>query len=283
MKVAVLGMGVMGTGFAKGLLNAGHDVIVYNRDFEMTQPLVNLGAKAVRTSAEAISEGEISIVVVTNANAVKAVLLNDETKKVLNGKMIINAATTTAEEISELSKEVGQFGGNLSEITILVGPDQLADREAQFLLGCPEESKEILTNVLETIGKCGFVGEVGNASKAEAPLLFGSMFVSMTVAYSTALALKLNIPEEIVTQQLSMVVPHAEYILPNMFARDYSQIMASVNSFKDVSITAIDAAKSVGMPTKILEDVLELYEKAEELGFGKQDGSSIVEVLLENK
>jgi hypothetical protein len=36
------------------------------------------------------------------------------------------------------------------------------------------------------------------------------------------------------------------------------------------------------MPTKIFEDMRELYVKAQELGYGSKDATSIVEVLLGN-
>jgi 6-phosphogluconate dehydrogenase len=47
MKVAVLGLGLMGSAVAEGVLNVGHEVIVYNRTMEKTQPLVEKGAAAV--------------------------------------------------------------------------------------------------------------------------------------------------------------------------------------------------------------------------------------------
>jgi predicted class III extradiol MEMO1 family dioxygenase len=65
-------------------------------------------------------------------------------------------------------------------------------------------------------------------------MLFGSIFISMTVAHSCAMALKLHVPEEVLTQQLAMFVPHAEYMVPAVMARDYSQVNASVDRFKDV-------------------------------------------------
>ena len=41
--------------------SAGHDLIVWNRTPERTQPLVAEGARAARTPAEAVREAEIVI------------------------------------------------------------------------------------------------------------------------------------------------------------------------------------------------------------------------------
>ena len=42
MKIAILGTGTMGKGMAQGYLNAGHEVIVYNRTIEKTEELVKI-------------------------------------------------------------------------------------------------------------------------------------------------------------------------------------------------------------------------------------------------
>lgn len=114
-------------------------------------------------------------------------------------------------------------------------------------------------------------------------MLLGSMFTSVSVAYAAAMAIKLNIPQEVIAQQLALFSSGAEYMLPNMFARNYDQIMASTNSFMAVSTTAINSAKSLGMPTGILENIRELYAAAAQIGYGEQDSFSIIEVLLESK
>ena len=280
MKISVLGIGIMGAGLAEGLIKAGHEVMVYNRTMCRTEPLVTLGAKAVKTPAEAIEESDASILVVSDANIVRSILLNDETKVVLKGKKILNAATTNPIEIVEIAKQISALGGDLAEMSILVGHEQLSKREGNFLVGCNPEVESLWNEILNSIGQNTRVGRIGDASKAETPMLIGSMFMGATLAYSAAMAIKLNVPQEIIRQQLSTFVPGVEYFLPNIYARDYSQVMASVNSFIDVAKTAISTAKSLEIDTKVFEDILELYKEAEKLGYGNQDGSASVEVLL---
>ena len=53
MKLGFIGLGQMGTGMATSLLKAGHEVTVYNRSPDKTKPLVELGARAAKTVAEA--------------------------------------------------------------------------------------------------------------------------------------------------------------------------------------------------------------------------------------
>lgn len=280
MKIAILGTGIIGSGLTKGLIKAGYETIIYNRTVSKTEPLVALGAKAVTTAAEAIATADASIIVLTDGAAIENLLQDEAVKAAFNGKKIINVSTTSPSQIEEYAKKVVECGGNLAEISVLVGGEELSNRQGRFLLGSDAEVVKFWTEIFSTIGDIHPVGCIGNASKAESPMLFGSMFINAIVAYSAAVAHKLNIPHEIISQQVAMFTNGGDYLLPNMFARDYSQIVASTDNFKSVSETAINTAKSLGMPVKSLEGILELFDQAVKLGYGAQDGSSIVEVLL---
>jgi 3-hydroxyisobutyrate dehydrogenase-like beta-hydroxyacid dehydrogenase len=280
MKISVIGVGRMGSGFAEGLLKAGYEVIAYDSFKENAQALTKFGAKVAETAGEAIKNADGTIIVVPDANAIKSALFDEGTKKELAGARIMNASTTNPDEIIEIAREVEKHGGTLSEISMLIGADELRARQGLFLMGAEEKERDFWENVLSKIGQAHYVGKVGDASKAESPMLFGSIFISMTVAYSCAMALKLHVPEEVITQQLAMFVPHAEYLVPAVMARDYSQVNASVDRFKDVCDTAIRVTKSVNMPTRLLEDILILYKDTQDAGYGEQDGMAVVETLL---
>ncbi|WP_319403788.1 NAD(P)-binding domain-containing protein [uncultured Anaeromusa sp.] len=281
MKISILGTGLMGAALGEGLMQAGYEITAYNRTASKTEALVALGAKAVATPAEAIEIADAVILVVADESGVRDLLLNDAIRPFLSGKKILNASTTNPEEIVKIAREVEEAGGSLAEMSIMIGAEELRDRKGQFLLGCKASDEVFWKEILLSIGDSTHrVGEMGDASKAEAPMLLSSMFLSVATAYAAAFVTKLNVPKEISERGIQMAIPGSEYILPNMFARDYSQCMASVDAFTSVSNTAINSAKSLGVPTKILEDMLALYAAAAKRGFGEQDGSAIMEVLL---
>jgi 3-hydroxyisobutyrate dehydrogenase-like beta-hydroxyacid dehydrogenase len=51
--VAFLGLGAMGSRLARRLLDAGHEVVVWNRTPTLAEPLVALGAGSAATPAAA--------------------------------------------------------------------------------------------------------------------------------------------------------------------------------------------------------------------------------------
>jgi 3-hydroxyisobutyrate dehydrogenase-like beta-hydroxyacid dehydrogenase len=282
MKVAVLGLGLMGSAVAEGMLNAGHEVIVYNRTMAKTQPLAEKGAVAVSTAAEAIRLADASILVLTDGKAVVN-LFTEEVLNEVNGKKILNASTTGIDEISDFARLIKEHGGSLSEISIMVGPEQVRGQEAYFMLGCPKEEEAFWNKVLGKDGVVQRVGEVSSATKAESPLVFTSVFSSVMMSYIGALMIQLNIPEEIVMQSIGESVPGAEYLLPNIIKRNYDECMASTESLIGVADAAISTAKQLSMSTKLLEDMKELFVKAADAGYGAKDASSVVEILLEKK
>jgi 3-hydroxyisobutyrate dehydrogenase-like beta-hydroxyacid dehydrogenase len=279
MKVAVLGLGLMGSAVAEGMLHCGHEVVVYNRTAAKTEPLVEKGAVAVSTAAEAIRAADASILVLTDGKAVTD-LLTEEVLSATAGKKILNASTTGIDEIAAFAKQVSEHGGSLSEISIMVGPDQVRGQEAYFLLGCPEEEENFWNEVLGKDGGVQRVGDVSAATKAETPMVFASVFSSVMTAFAGAALIKLDVPAEVGMATLSEAIPGSEYLLPNILKRNYDECMASTDSLIGVVDAAISTAEKLGMPTKIFEDMKELYVNAVERGYGAKDASSIVEILL---
>ena len=76
--IAFLGLGRMGTPMAGRVLSAGHDLIVWNRTADKTRPLVEEGARAARTPAEAAGEAEIVITMLAGPAALEAVALRPD-------------------------------------------------------------------------------------------------------------------------------------------------------------------------------------------------------------
>jgi 3-hydroxyisobutyrate dehydrogenase-like beta-hydroxyacid dehydrogenase len=69
MKIGFIGLGRMGSAMAANLLKAGHDVTVFNRSPEKLQPLIELGAHAATSIADAC-RGELVVTMLADDTAV---------------------------------------------------------------------------------------------------------------------------------------------------------------------------------------------------------------------
>ena len=72
-ELGYVGLGVMGGGVARRLLDAGHTVTGWNRTKEKAQPLLDAGLQWADTPREVAERSEIVFTMVTNTAAVQAV------------------------------------------------------------------------------------------------------------------------------------------------------------------------------------------------------------------
>jgi 3-hydroxyisobutyrate dehydrogenase-like beta-hydroxyacid dehydrogenase len=114
----------------------------------------------------------------------------------------------------------------------MAGAEQLINRTCEFLLAGGVADSDFWQSVLKNLGpNVHYLGEVGKATMAESPMIYGSMFVSVAAAYSVAVGLKLGVPHEIIKSQLMVFGPSMEPMITTMLQRSYDSPMATTESF----------------------------------------------------
>ena len=141
MRVAFVGLGVMGYPMAGYLAKAGHDVTVYNRTASKAEAWVSeYGGTAASTPAKASSGAEIVFVCVGNDDDVRSVIFGDNgvLAGIGGGGIIVDHTTASAivaREIDDAAKQAGvdfldaplsggQAGAENGQLTIMIGGDQ---------------------------------------------------------------------------------------------------------------------------------------------------------------
>jgi 3-hydroxyisobutyrate dehydrogenase-like beta-hydroxyacid dehydrogenase len=171
MRVAFVGLGVMGYPMAGYLQKAGHDVTVFNRNTARADAWKEQysGATAATPAAAAVA-AEIVFACVGNDDDVRAVILRDEgiLHGIPSGAVIVDhttASATVALEVCEAAstKNVGfldaplsggQAGAENGQLTIMVGGDN--------------ELFERVLPVMNAYAKaCTLIGPVGSGQKAK--------------------------------------------------------------------------------------------------------------------
>lgn len=94
MKVAVVGLGKMGVPIAERLLNAGHELTVWNRTPGRAEPLKARGSKIAESPADAVSGAEVIFSVVFDDEALEEVLFGGGALKAMTpGAIHVNLST----------------------------------------------------------------------------------------------------------------------------------------------------------------------------------------------
>jgi len=140
MKLAFLGLGVMGYPMAGHLARAGHDVTVYNRTpAKALQWIGKFGGKSAPTPAAAATGAEIVLMCVGNDHDVRMVINGPDgaLSGMAAGAILVDHTTASAEVAREMHaaaapKDVafldapvsgGQAGAETGKLTIMVGGD----------------------------------------------------------------------------------------------------------------------------------------------------------------
>jgi 3-hydroxyisobutyrate dehydrogenase-like beta-hydroxyacid dehydrogenase len=180
-KLAFLGLGLMGTPMATRLLEAGHDLTVWNRTSARTEPLVGQGASAASSPAEAVAGADAVITMVANPPALEQVLFGDDgvVGALSPGQLLIDMSTVGPEMIRSVA------GRLPSHVTLIDSPVRGSVPEATagrlvIFVGATEAAFAHVQPLLAPLGTLHHVGGpgAGAATKVVVNLTLG---VTMTV------------------------------------------------------------------------------------------------------
>jgi len=119
-EVGYVGLGVMGGGVAKRLLDAGHTVTGWNRTQEKAQWLLDAGMRWGETPRNVAEQSEIVFTMVTNTAAVQAV--TDGPDGILAGlapgKVYADMSTASPENSRSLAARVAELGAHMLDAPV---------------------------------------------------------------------------------------------------------------------------------------------------------------------
>jgi len=284
MNISVIGTGNMGRAVARGLLSAGHQVTVYNRTRRKAELLVQQGARVVATAAEAICASAHTIVLLQDASSARSVLLSSDVRQALRGKALMSAVGMGVDEFMTLSDEIAREGGRLSDGMIATFPAEVERRQAEFIIASyPEDAADWL-RIFQDLGPTVHdVGALGNASRATMSFWLSHVFVRVAIGYAVAAFEKQNLPPDLLRSALSgnpaVALPQADYIVTEMVKRTYGSEDWTVDMTVQSIDQAIEFATKLGIDSRVMVEIRELYAKASMLGFGARDANALYEVL----
>ncbi len=152
MKIAFLGLGIMGTGMALRLVKAGFDVTVYNRNPDRAKPLAEAGATVATTAREAVTEADIVISMVSDDPAARAVWA-DALHGVKPGFIGIESSTVSLEWIKDWAAQVAARGGSALDAPVTGSKAAAENGELVFIAGGDAQALEKARPALAAMSK----------------------------------------------------------------------------------------------------------------------------------
>ncbi|TWD47090.1 3-hydroxyisobutyrate dehydrogenase-like beta-hydroxyacid dehydrogenase [Arthrobacter sp. AG367] len=146
-----IGLGNMGGDMAKRLIDAGHDVLVWNRSPERAEALIDLGARVASSPSEALS-AEVSFSMLANDAAVEDVLTNEAIRACgANSHVVMASISPTLSD--RLSHSFEASGAKYVAAPVLGRPEVAAAGQLQILAAGDPKAVSDVTPYLEVLGK----------------------------------------------------------------------------------------------------------------------------------
>jgi 3-hydroxyisobutyrate dehydrogenase len=190
MKLGFIGLGEMGAPMARNLLEAGHELAVWNRSPEKVDPLVGAGARRAESPAEAASGTRATILMVTNAEATQEVLFGEKgvVQELPAGAAVINMGTIGAVATTSIAKTLGDLGYRMLDAPVTGSTPVAEAGELTIMVGADEQAFEEFEPVFAVMGKKILrIGQVGSGSRMK--LINNLILGANMVALSEGLAL----------------------------------------------------------------------------------------------
>lgn len=284
-RVAVLGLGVMGSGMARNLLRAGFSVTVFNRSPARATPLAEAGARVASSPRDAAADADVIVSMVSDDRAARGVWMGDEgaLAGVKSGAMLVESSTVSVGWIKELASAADAKGATLVDAPVTGSREAAASGQILFLAGGVASDVERVKPVLSAMGR-GVVhaGPTGSGSllKLVNNFLCGVQVAALaeTIAFVERSGLD---PSTAIDMLLNGAggSPLVKTLGPRMVARDFDEphfilrLMA-----KDITYAREEAAQ-LGLPLKTANCVLGLLEQAIASGQGERDFSAVIEPI----
>jgi 3-hydroxyisobutyrate dehydrogenase-like beta-hydroxyacid dehydrogenase len=280
MRVAFLGLGIMGRPMASNLVKAGHQVTVWNRtggkDVE--------GANIAASPADAARDAEVIWMCVSDTKAVENVMFGPQGvhESLTAGQVIADSSTISPSATRQFAERVHAKGAQWVDAPVTGSKAGAESGTLIFIVGGDESAIEKLKPLFAAMGKKFF--RMGETAKGQAAKLVMNLQIAMIYegfAEALTLATKLGVDAEALVPliQASMVNSGVvEYKAPFVLKRDFSPNFPLRLMRKDLRL-ALEAAKEARVKLPGLETVEEIYDMATEDGHENLDYAATLTLL----
>jgi len=282
MKVAFIGLGVMGYPMAGHIKRAGMDVCVYNRTQAKADKWCSeFGGQCAASPAEAAQDRDFVLVCVGNDDDVRAVVsgAGGALDAMPGGSILIDHTTASAglaRELNELAMGMGksfldapvsggQAGAETGALTVMLGGDEASYTRAAPVLDCYSRFHKLL-------------GTAGSGQLAKMVNQVCIAGVLQGLAEGLNFALRAGLDGEALIETISKGAAGSwqmENRHQTMLRDEYEFGFAVDWMRKDLAI-ALEEARRLGIELPAAEMVDGFYKEVQDMGGGRWDTSSLL-------
>ena len=280
MRVAFLGLGIMGHAMATNLVKAGHEVTVWNR----TPGKLVEGAGMAPTPAAAAQGAEVVWMCVSDTAAVEKILFGPEgvEQSLTDGMIIADSSTISPSATAKFADRVRSKGVAYVDAPMTGSKIGAVNGTLIFMVGGDEATIDRLNPLFAAMGKKIFrMGETGKGQTTKLAMNLQIALIYEGFAEALTLATKLGVDSRQLVSLIEATMVRSgvvEYKAPFVLQRDFTPNFPLRLMHKDILLT-LEAAKEARVKLPALETVEEIYEMATEDGHRDLDYAATLTLL----
>ena len=277
--IAVLGLGAMGSAMAARLLDAGHDLTVWNRTPGRDGGLVSAGARRGETPADAVRDAEVVVTMLTDPPALDAVLFGPD------GASYAIPDTATLIEMSTVGPTAIASAAERLSVPVLDAPvlgsvPSVETGKLVILVGGDRAVFDRHIELLSILGTPIYLGPSG--SGAWLKLVNNAASTATLVALGELLALTdragLGIDSVLQGLEAGPLASLIERWRPRLRGEDQASYFRLALARKDLALV-FDEAERESVDLSVAETAAARCDEAIGAGLGEEDFGAIVPFL----
>ena len=277
-KVGFLGLGDMGQVLIPRLLEAGHEVIGWNRTEGKEKSLVEKGMKVGASVKDVTKNSEIVLSIVTDAKAVENIALGDDgiISSISDDSIYLDMSTISPVISRKIYQEFKAKGKQMCDAPISGSPVTVVQGKASVMVGGDESSFHKSKEVLGSLGaKVTYIGESGLAVQTK--LSINLLLMVQVIAFGEAVALaekggvsRASIVEAILNSVAASPVLkyRGPFILEGQMP---AKPLADVTLQQKDMTLVLEQARLLGSPAPLASAANEMMNACRGLGIDKND------------
>jgi 3-hydroxyisobutyrate dehydrogenase-like beta-hydroxyacid dehydrogenase len=154
----------MGVRIAELLGDAGQSVTVWNRSAARAGPLVARGIQLAASPAEALAASPVTLVILSDDDAVGSILRGDGAADALAGRILVNLGTSSPDAAKAFAADVARADGRYVDGAIQAAPSQMGQPDTPVLLSGDRAAYDAAEPLLRILaGNLVYLGEAVDA------------------------------------------------------------------------------------------------------------------------
>ena len=283
-KVGFIGLGIMGKPMAKNLMEAGYDLVLYNRTLEKAEELAKDGAEVAANPRAVAANSDIVVTMLPDSPDVRNVVAGKDgvVEGIQEGALLVDMSTISPVVTEELAAKLGERGASMLDAPVSGGDVGAIEGTLSIMVGGSEEDFERAKPLFAMMGKT--VNHVGPTGAGQVTKAANQIVVALTIeAVSEALVLgsKGGVRPEKILDVLSgglagnkvMEVKREKFL-----SHEFDPGFRSELHHKDLGI-ALAAGREYGVVLPVTAIVDQMLLAMKKKGWGGEDHSALLRVI----